>query len=226
MRTEEEKRASVAATLRWQKANPEKKKGYDRAYYANHKEKIAARKKAYSQAYYLKNRAKILEQTSQYQKSHRQQSTAKTLRYNARNREKVRAATNQWRKDHKDVTRRWNAANRDKIKAYGAKYHKAHPEVGRNQAKKRRALKAAASINLSGIKEFTEGVKGQPTTTCYYCQKRFPSKDCHFDHIVALSKGGEHSARNLCVSCPDCNLSKGDKSIVAWARVGQQVLSL
>jgi 5-methylcytosine-specific restriction endonuclease McrA len=91
---------------------------------------------------------------------------------------------------------------------------------------KRRALKKKASVNLAGLKEFVRSVKSKRFATCYYCQKQISSLQIHFDHIVPLSKGGEHSARNLCTSCPNCNLSKHDKSIEVWITSGQQLMRL
>lgn len=36
----------------------------------------------------------------------------------------------------------------------------------------------------------------------------------HVDHILAKSLGGNDSMDNLCASCRDCNLRKGNKYIV------------
>jgi len=36
---------------------------------------------------------------------------------------------------------------------------------------------------------------------------------CHFDHIIAYSKGGKSVLENCQVLCSDCNLSKSDKEL-------------
>lgn len=59
-----------------------------------------------------------------------------------------------------------------------------------------------------------------------YCEKTISTKNIHFDHIVALIKGGPHSVENLCVSCSRCNRSKGAKTIKEWLQSGQQFLNI
>lgn len=49
---------------------------------------------------------------------------------------------------------------------------------------------------------------------CSLCGKILISKaECHFDHIVAYSKGGKSTLNNCQILCLDCNLSKSDKEI-------------
>jgi hypothetical protein len=50
--------------------------------------------------------------------------------------------------------------------------------------------------------------------TCVYCGDE--CSDFHLDHIIPWSRGGDHSAQNLCVSCAPCNQSKGDKLLDEW----------
>ncbi len=42
------------------------------------------------------------------------------------------------------------------------------------------------------------------------------------DHVVPLSKGGEHSEDNLVPACAPCNLSKGNKTGAAFNRWRRQ----
>lgn len=44
--------------------------------------------------------------------------------------------------------------------------------------------------------------------TCHLCGKRCRTEEIHLDHLVPLSRGGDHSAANLRVACAACNLSK------------------
>ena len=48
---------------------------------------------------------------------------------------------------------------------------------------------------------------------CEYC--RYPEKIhsgvLHFDHIIPPQHGGEHTADNRALACPNCNLRKSDK---------------
>lgn len=47
---------------------------------------------------------------------------------------------------------------------------------------------------------------------CAYCGVILDG-EWHIDHIHPRSKGGSDNRENLCVSCPDCNLKKGDRSV-------------
>ena len=112
-----------------------------------------------------------------------------------------------------EAHRAWVARNRHRMNELNAR---------------RRALRVAASINLAGIQAFVASVKGKKTVRCYYCDSRIATSAVHFDHIIPLSKGGQHSVDNLCVSCEACNTSKGAKPLSEWARVAipQQLLCL
>lgn len=49
---------------------------------------------------------------------------------------------------------------------------------------------------------------------CVYCMTG--EGPFHLDHVIPWSRGGDHSAENLCVSCAPCNQSKGDKLVEEW----------
>jgi 5-methylcytosine-specific restriction endonuclease McrA len=117
---------------------------------------------------------------------------------------------------------------RPKIRASLRAYYRKNKERFFAAARIRRALKKAAAVNLAGIQEFVRAVKAKPFSICYYCHERVPLKRIHFDHIIPLSKGGAHAVENLCVACSACNLSKGAKPMIEWARTyaSQQLLNL
>ena len=48
---------------------------------------------------------------------------------------------------------------------------------------------------------------------CYLCENPVGIQGVHIDHIIPLTRGGDHSYNNLAVSCPSCNMSKGNKVI-------------
>lgn len=49
---------------------------------------------------------------------------------------------------------------------------------------------------------------------CAYCGQ--PLKSYHVDHIQPLSRGGGNGADNICLACPSCNSSKGNKTLLEW----------
>ena len=48
---------------------------------------------------------------------------------------------------------------------------------------------------------------------CFYCKVEIKRGiNLHLDHVVPLSRGGEHSITNLVPACAFCNLKKGTKT--------------
>lgn len=54
---------------------------------------------------------------------------------------------------------------------------------------------------------------------CDFCGKKVNPKNWHADHLVPLSKGGNHTHRNLAVTHPKCNMSRGNGRISAQLRL-------
>lgn len=193
-------------------------------------------KSAYQKAYYAKNRDKLLKQGREYHFSNRDENLKKMkAKYRERykdpeQRKKILESNKKWIKKNPEVGRRmslnWRNRNLERARQNTSDWLKKNPTWRMMKNHKRAALLKKASINLAGIKEFVKGVKNRPNFTCYYCQQIFPSSVVHFDHIVALAIGGEHSARNLCTACAFCNHSKHHKSLSDWKKPGQQVLHL
>jgi len=88
-----------------------------------------------------------------------------------------------------------------------AAWQKANPDKCRDIAARRRALKRGATVDPVSRAVVFDRDAGR----CHLCGKKVNPKHWHLDHIVPLSQGGEHSYRNVAVSCPFCNMSKGAK---------------
>ena len=211
-------------------------KEYNRRYHLAHKAEIAARHRVTNRARYLKNKDRILEQSRKYHAEHRDAVRTQQRLYRLANLEERKAHCRAWYEAHKDdpaakekfreQRRAYYQENKAKVQAAHKAWRAANRGHWRSLMQKRRALETQAAINLAGIHAWMQKVRGRPTSICYYCRHRFPSGQIHFDHIVPLSKGGQHSVDNLCVACSSCNLTKGAKTIQEWRRVGQQHLPL
>jgi len=46
---------------------------------------------------------------------------------------------------------------------------------------------------------------------CLYCRDSLGT-GYHLDHMIPLSRGGLHDWLNVCLACPRCNISKGNKT--------------
>ena len=160
--------------------------------------------------------------------SHSEQYVATMRSYSQRNRER-----------HRESLRRWRALRGDACKVAAAEYRKANrsrsAEVGREWRRKnpgkaraivsaRRArLRGAAVGDRKAYAAFVDWARAAKSVPCYWCRKPTkPGKDSrHIDHITPLAKGGADAVGNLCVSCPNCNLTKNAKQPFEFAGQGE-----
>jgi 5-methylcytosine-specific restriction endonuclease McrA len=89
-------------------------------------------------------------------------------------------------------------------------------EWQRKNAEKRREISrlAAARRKARKLQQFIEDIDMQALILrdegyCGICGESLPGPDFHIDHIVPLSRGGEHSMRNVQLAHPSCNVRKG-----------------
>lgn len=122
-----------------------------------------------------------------------------------------------WRKENSDSVKKYNNNFRKNNKKYYAnkqkQWRKRNPEKVRAMDFNRRAreLKAIGIVTVKVIKELYFEQSG----LCAYCGIRV-FDDYHVDHMVPLVNGGSNLKENLCISCPDCNLSKNSKTMNEW----------
>lgn len=106
-------------------------------------------------------------------------------------------------------------ANKPKKLAKINEWVKRNPEARRaiaNNYKHRRRAQESGGVSTARLRAWTDA----QTKRCVWC-----STDCqeafHVDHVVPLSKGGEHELTNLAIACPTCNLRKSAKMPLEWA---------
>lgn len=110
--------------------------------------------------------------------------------------------------------REWKAANPEKSNKRNAEWARRHPEAVRAKAARRRALKSAyEGLDYTG-KDVLLLLESQ-AGACAYCDAPL-NADYHVDHIMPLSRGGGNGPDNICIACPRCNMSKGDRLLVEW----------
>jgi len=128
--------------------------------------------------------------------------------YHKKNKEKHNEAGKIWRENH-----------REEISEYGKTYRENNPEKCAEKSNRRRALKMNANIIENIDRLFVYERDGG---RCHMCKRKVNRKNWHLDHIVPLSKGGDHSYKNVAVSCLYCNLSKGNTGSSQLRMWGQQ----
>ena len=110
---------------------------------------------------------------------------------------------------------KWGAAHRDIVNARGREhYRENHAAVAeyylRSGAGSRAAKLGCKAGKRRPILEVYRRAVHAPFILCYWCKKLTIPGERHVDHKQPLALGGAHVAGNLCITCVECNLTKGD----------------
>lgn len=102
-----------------------------------------------------------------------------------------------------DKHKRWRSKPdvAKRLRELASEYHRTENGRMRKQANeaKRRAAKRQTEIGFTSA-DWLELIVRQ--RICYYCRKRFTkSRKPTIDHVVPLSKGGQHVAANIVAAC-------------------------
>jgi 5-methylcytosine-specific restriction endonuclease McrA len=111
---------------------------------------------------------------------------------------------------HKEYYRkrhvRWYAINRKRSIERTLRYYQT-PEGrlrNRNNASRHRAIERKGDVTAEQLSELFARQK-----RCAYCKKPFiKTRPATIDHVIPLSRGGEHTISNLVLACKPCNCSK------------------
>ena len=179
----------------WRKNNPEKLGAINRRFYLKHKLHILARNKKWlgEQPNYEKNRS-------------RRRRTENPLLIQS-------------------YQRKYRAAHREKLRAanrlYGATHRKERTQRALYRYHKNLAVSRATSVRAAQIRrarmlgvycDFTDEqwqtMKSSYGRRCAYCGCE---KKLTMDHVVPVSRGGNHTASNIVPACLSCNSRKKTK---------------
>lgn len=102
-----------------------------------------------------------------------------------------------------------------KVKVHKARWRKKNPDKSRQYVHARRARKRGngGKYTAEDIAEICKMQRGK----CAYCPASLKNK-YHVDHIVPLARGGSNERRNVQLTCPKCNHSKGPRDPLVHAR--------
>jgi len=172
----------------------------DRQYRQAHKTEIAARKKQWNQVHKVGN-------------------AARKKRYNQRTKTERAAWQKLYQQDHKTerniYQKQYQQDHKIEIAARQKQYGQteAGKDVNRKRTHKYRALKRGATVENFSPQEVLE----RDRYICQHCgRKTRPDYNQYhplypnLDHIVPLSKGGDHSKRNTQCLCRECNVTKSN----------------
>jgi hypothetical protein len=128
---------------RWVKANPEKRKAYQRKYLKTHKQEI----KEQRARWYLDNREKAAERNRLYYEAHREKRLASANQYAEDNREQMAEYKRRHYKANRvklmENSRQYQATHREEVRQYKRQYKRT-----RRAALKREKVEAAAAAHI------------------------------------------------------------------------------
>lgn len=212
-----------------------------REYYQAHREELLIKRREYYQRNkqcvkererkrYLRNRDKILAYVKGHAETHRGHIRDYHKRWRENNREVLLPKKRAYHHANRDrilkSKNEYSKAHREEINRKSKEYSLKHPEVGLQTMAKRRALKRHTQVDVAGIKRWMREVRSKPFMRCHWCGDRIRGSHIHFDHVIALSRGGSHTIGNLCCACRFCNSSKHDRLPSEWNSNGQSFLPI
>jgi len=166
-----------------------------RNYYFQRRALLDSQLKEKRKNYYAKNKVAMLEKQKAYYVKNKSEISKRTSNYYARNRIRIIEKTKEW-------------GGTQKGKAV---------KIATNS--KRRAIKKLAKvIDEQKIKDWIKQWKSLIIVNCHWCKNQFAPSKCHADHVMPLSKGGDHSMENLVIACASCNHRKNAKTPDDWIK--------
>lgn len=140
---------------------------------------------------------------------------AKTRRLRATNPEVYKANFKRWwsknKKSDNERTRKWKSEHKDYISDYNLQYKKEHWETIKAQLKGRRVVRRAKlAINSTLTAREWAALQSAWGQRCAYCKTKSPLSQ---DHVVPVSKGGDHTLENVVPACLECNIQKSDHDV-------------
>lgn len=177
----------------------------------------------YHQTYYQKHRKKILLQTKEHYQKYRKDILLRKKEYYQKNRQAILSKGESIK--HRIWSKKYYIKYKTEKKIYSLNYNKDNPQkteeaqkkyrksdkfhiAARNRQHKRRIKKS----NGSGItnRQWNELLRTY-NFRCAYCGIQ---TNMTIDHVIPISKGGEHSIGNIVPACAECNNHK--RASLTW----------
>lgn len=108
--------------------------------------------------------------------------------------------------------KRRRAENPEQRTPWDRRYYALNKDKFRDWDERRRARERGAERVEKIDREY---IIARDSGICHLCGKKPPRHLIELDHLVPLSKGGNHTADNLRVSCRRCNRVRNDGRLPA-----------
>lgn len=207
-------------------SNQTDRREYYRKYRQHHKndEKYKSDMRDRGAKYRLNHPGRDAERVARYRQNNRDKENARNAKYRQDHKNdeayltKGRTRVAKYRQRHKDdkvylenrraTGIRYGRSGKglEKSRERGKKYRQRHPGLEASRVALRKAIIRGAKSERFTKQEIYERDGGR----CHLCGKKCDPRKWHLDHLIPLSLGGEHTRKNVAVSCPRCNDSKGN----------------
>ena len=174
-------------------ADPDAKRAYDAARYLGSRDVVKARVRVYAEA----NKAAVSRRAKAYREKHRAHLAAK---------DRVRYAGNRARRNA--MNREWRRAHPESRALHVRTWKNSHPEKNREYKHRREArLRGAVQIERFTKTEIYE----RDRWICGICRCPVLRGEESIDHVVPVSRGGQHTRDNVRLAHRLCNNRRGNR---------------
>lgn len=113
-----------------------------------------------------------------------------------------------------EVKKQWENANKERVLSIKKKYRDSWPEKCKIHAHNRRDRIGSDRLTSGLLKKLLSSQK----CLCANCRCDLYQSGYHLDHIMPIALGGRNVDENIQLLCPKCNMSKGAKHPIDWAK--------
>jgi len=164
----------------------------------------------------VQTKKQIAEYKKQYGENNKEKIFKYKTQYREDNKEKISEYGKQYYLGHKEQiaekNRQYNINNKKQLARKKRQYYLKNPNISTNSRARRLKIIGSSEISTAEWKDIMELCDWR----CIYCGVPLTKINRSVDHILPLSKGGQHNKRNLVPVCRLCNSSKNDKFLYDW----------
>ena len=167
----------------------------------------------------LKNPDKYIESDAIYYSKNKEKINNRSNEWYKNNKDRKLSVAKKWRENNKEkvieISKRWVENNRDRVRENARKYRETDKwkAIDANKSHRRRIQKKVTCDGSVTTESLLQLMVTQENK-CYHCENMLDMDTpymVHLDHLIPLSKCGEHILSNVVWSCQRCNLVKGNK---------------
>lgn len=153
---------------------------------------------------------------------HRKNNAEKMQAWRLKNPEKVKEADRRYRQNNPEAAYasqlKWRLNNADHLKELYRDYAKKNWEDRYANKHRHQARSRGREVDLVLRKE----IRRLYHSACIYCGA---TERITLDHLIPLSRGGDHTIGNLAPACRSCNARKGTKLPIEYKVWRKKVMS-